>query len=440
MGRNVTLSAMPDLTGLKPEPYWWEAAPREVPDPQPLPAAVDVAVVGAGYAGLSAALTLAGAGRSVLALDAEAAGFGGSSRSGGMVGHGHRLSYSALAARHGKPKAQALIREGMASLAFTTALIEREGIDARFRRVGRFRGAATPADYEASAREADLLAREVGLPVEVVPRSEQGREIASDLYHGGLLFPSHGGLHPALFHQGLLAVARAAGAQVQGHTPVSAIMRDGDGHLLHTPRGMVRAGAVLVATNGYGGARPAPGVARRVVALPSFLIATERLGSNRVGALIPNGRMMVETAASHLYFRPSPDGERIVLGGRASLHPIPLREAAARLGRHLQRVFSDIGPLRLDHAWTGNIAMTRSDLPGIGQDAEGLWYATGCNGSGVALMPYLGHKAALRMLGDPDGATAFDDVPTGSIPFLFARPLLRRAISALWQAKDTLRR
>jgi glycine/D-amino acid oxidase-like deaminating enzyme len=119
--------------------------------------------------------------------------------------------------------------------------------------------------------------------------------------------------------------------------------------------------------------------------------------------------MMVETAASHLYFRPSPDGERIVLGGRASLHPIPLRDAAARLGRHLQRVFPDIGPLRLDHVWTGNIAMTRSDLPGIGQDADGLWYATGCNGSGVALMPYLGHKAALRLLGDPDGATAFDD-------------------------------
>jgi len=419
------------------EPYWWVAAPREAPALVELPAETDVAIVGAGYAGLSAALTLARAGRSVLVLDAEAAGHGGSSRSGGMVGHGHRLSYSALKVGHGAAKARALIREGIDSLDFTTGLIEREGIDAKFRRSGRFRGMATPADYEANAREADLLTRDVGLPVEVIPRAEQRREIATDLYHGGLLFPTHGGLHPALFHEGLLRVARAAGVTVAGHTPVTGLRREGAGHEVHTARGTVRARDVLVATNGYT-PRALPGFARQVVAMPSFLIATERLGGNRVGALIPNGRMLVETASSHLYFRPSPDGERILLGGRAALHPIPLQEAARRLGAHLARVFPELTGVRLDHAWTGNVAMTRSDLASIGR-RDGVWHALGCNGSGVALMPYLGHKAALRILGDAAGATAFDDIPARATPFLALRPLLLRSLTWWYRAKDAMR-
>lgn len=432
-----------DIAGIRQEPYWWEAAPREpapeAPPPLP-PAPVDVAVVGAGYAGLSAALTLARAGRSVLVLDAGPPGHGGSSRSGGMVGHGHRLSYSALAARHGTDTAKALIREGMASLEFAVELIAREGIDARFRRTGRFRGAATPADYEAVAREAELLSRDLGMPVEVVPRADQRREIASDLYYGGVLFHAHGGLHPALFHQGLLRAARAAGAEVAGHTPVTGVFSvAGGGHEVATPRGAVRAKQVLVATNAYT-PNAIPDLARRVVAMPSFLVATERLGENRVGALVPNGRMLVETAASHLYFRPSPDGQRILMGGRAALHPIPLEEAARRLGAHLLRVFPSLGAVRLDHVWTGHVAMTRSDLAGIGRRRDGVWYALGCNGSGVALMPYLGHKAALKILGDPGGATAFDGIDTGSTPFLALRPLLRRSMTAWYRAKDALRR
>lgn len=425
-----------DLSGLVRDPYWWEAAPREQDAPTALPERVDVAVVGAGYAGLSAALTLARAGRSVLVCDAEAPGYGGSSRSGGMVGHGHRLSYTKLAELHGRDKARDLIAEGIASLDFVIGLIEQEGIDARFRRVGRFRGAATPGDYDVIAREAEALRRDLGLPVEVVPRAEQHREIATDLYHGGLVFPTHGGLHPALFHTGLLRVARAAGVTVAGRTPVLGVRREAAVFTVATPLGDVAARDVLVTTNGYS-PRALGGVARRVVAMPSFLIATEKLGANRVGALVPNGRMLVETAATHLYFRPSPDGERIVLGGRAALHPIPLDAAARRLGELLVRVFPQLDGVRLTHAWTGNVAMTRTDLPGIGRH-EGLWYAVGCNGSGVAMMPHLGRKLALKALGDPEGRTAFDDLPPPPVPFLAFRPLIQRALTYWWRGKDLL--
>ncbi len=419
------------------KPFWWEAAPRESEQEVNLPATADCVVVGAGYAGLNAALTLARAGRSVVVCEAGPPGFGASSRSGGMIGHGHRLSYSNLIALYGAAKAKTLIGEGMASLDYVKQLINSEGIDARLSAVGRLRGAWTQADYDTMGREAELLRRDLGLPVDVVQKSDMHKEIASDSYQGGLVFHSHGGVHPALFQQGLLGVACSAGVEVAGFTPVTQIDRQTDHAVVHTPRGSIKARDVIVATNGYS-AGPVLDFARRLVPMPSFLIATEEIGENRVRDLIPNLRMIVETREKHLYYRPSPDGKRIILGGRAALHPIELEEAKVRLRKELVALFPSLAQTGISHVWTGNIAMTRSDLPGIGK-LGGLWYALGCNGSGVALMPYLGHKLALKILGDKEGVTAFDDIPFKAIPFYDGRPWFLPLMTAWYRGRDWLR-
>lgn len=418
------------------EPYWWEAAPRETPEGAALPAKADVVVVGGGYAGLSAALTLARGGRSVVVCEAGSPGFGASSRSGGMIGHGHRLSYSKLIEVYGPDKARALIREGMNSLDFTKALIADEAIDAGLQLVGRLRGAWTEADYATMGREAELLRREVGLPVDLVQSSDMRRDIAADCYKGGLIFHSHGGVHPALFQQGLLAVARKAGAQVAGFAPVTRIGREAGGFRVETGRGTIATRDVVVTTNGYSG-RPVVSLARRLVPIPSYLIATGEIGENRVAELIPNRRMIVETREKHLYYRPSPDGKRIILGGRAALHPIGLDEAGGRLRKELAAIFPSLGDVDVTHVWTGNVAMTRSDLPGIGQ-LDGIWYALGCNGSGVALMPYLGHKLALKLLGQREGATAFDDIPFRAVPFYDGRPWFLPLMTWWFRLRDRL--
>ena len=141
-----------ESASLSHDPYWWDAAPRESPVEVALPKSCDVAIIGAGYAGLSAALTLARAARSVVVLDALAPGEGASSRSGGMIGHGHRLSYIKLIERFGPQKARDLIREGVASLEFAKALIVDEKIDAQLQMSGRMRGAWTRAVYAGSLR------------------------------------------------------------------------------------------------------------------------------------------------------------------------------------------------------------------------------------------------------------------------------------------------
>ena len=419
------------------DPYWWEAAPREPASGTNLPAKVDVAIIGAGYAGLSAALTLAQAGRSVVVLEAAAPGYGASSRSGGMIGHGHRLSYAKLIERHGAVKAKALVREGMNALDFAVRLIENNRLDAGLQKVGRMRCAWTMADYDTMGREADALQRDLGLPVELLSRSDVRRELAADCYKGGLLFHSHGGVHPALFQQSLLALARQAGAVVAGFTPVTSLQRGASGFTVNTPRGNILAREVIATTNGYTGT-VTPSLARRLVPIPSFLIATGAIGRERVQSLIPNMRMIVETREKHLYYRPSPDGSRIVLGGRAALHPIPLEDAAARLRKELVAIFPALADVAVSHVWTGNVAMTRSDLPGIGQ-RDGIYYALGCNGSGVALMPYLGHKAALKLLGKLEGATAFDDIAFSAVPFYSGKPWFRPLLTWAFRARDAWR-
>lgn len=419
------------------EPYWWGAAPRERPIDVALPKQCDVAIIGAGYAGLSAALTLAREGRSVVVLETGAPGYGASSRSGGMIGHGHRLSYAKLIERYGAEKAKALVREGMASLEFLKALIVQENIDAGLELCGRVRGAWTLADYEMMARDASALRRDLDMPIDVLTKADVHKEVATDLYQGGLLFHAHGAVHPALLQQGLLAKVRAAGALVAGYTPVTALRREATGFAVDTSRGRLTAAEVVTTTNGYTGSTT-PALARRLVAIPSFLIATHELGESRVRELIPNGRMIVETRDKHLYYRPSPDGTRIVIGGRAALHPVALDYAARWLMKELRDIFRSLADAHVSHVWTGNVAMTRSDLPGIGK-RDGVWYALGCNGSGIALMPYLGHKVALKIVGRREGQTAFDDIPFRAVPFYNGTAWFRPLMTWWFRARDAMR-
>lgn len=420
---------------MKISPYWWEEAPRPVRQ-APLPATCDVAIIGAGFTGLSAALTLARAGRQVLVLEAEAPGSGASSRNGGMIGSGHRVGFEKASKLYGAVMARDLLREGLNALAFTTGLIEREKIDCDYRQTGRFRGAWRPQDYEGMAREAEVMRREVGLETILVPKSEVAKEVAHERYHGGCIFPLHGGLHPGKFANGLLLLAEAAGAIVIGQTPVLAVDAKGKEKILRTASGQVIAKEVIVATNGYTRSGT-PYFSSRLVPVPSYLIATEAIGRDEVKRLIPGGRMIVETRQRHCYYRASPDGERIILGARTSVAQIT-PEASAKIGKALlDDLFPSLRKAAVSHSWSGLTGMSRDHLPHLGK-VGGLHFALGYSGSGVAMAPYLGWKIALQLLGKQEGNSPFALTahPKVPLPFYDGRPWFLPIMERYYRGRD----
>ena len=407
-------------TELKLEPYWWEAGPRPMPPPAPLPQRVEVAIVGSGYTGLSAALTLARAGRNVLVMDREAAGWGASSRNQGHVGASFKRSFQGLRQAYGSERAERIHREGQAAIEHTKALIESELIDCHLSKSGRFIAAWNAAHFEALAQETEQRVARTDLDAQIVDAAHVHEHVGSERFCGGVYLPREASLHGARFHLGLLEVAKRAGVAVHAHTDVQTIERDQTGHRLHTSRGRLHADQVLIATNGYTGAL-LPALRRRIVPVNSFGIATELLAPEIIAQLMPGGRPCINTLKLSHGFRVAPAENRIIFGTRPTRAHGDLRAAAAHLRRELCTVFPQLQAKAITHAWTGYVGFPFDFLPHAGEH-EGIHYAMGYCGYGVSLAPYLGNKIALRMLGDADGSTVFAELPFETRPLYFGSP------------------
>ncbi len=376
----------------------------------PLPGRVHTVIVGAGYAGLAAARTLARAGHEVLVLEKGELGWGAHSRNGGMAIPELKAGPATLEKRYGE-LGRRMHHEVNEAFDHLEQLIAEEDIACDYERTGQLYLAHTPrlVPY-LQATAADHA--DAGEPVRFVPREELGTEIGSTAFHGGVVFDRTGGLHPAKLHAGLARVALTAGAMVRDHTAARRLEDVGRGHWVHTDDGSVEADHVIVTTNAYADSL-VPELARRLLPIGSFIVATEPLDPEVAAAVSPKGRMFVDTKNLLFYWRLSPDG-RLLFGGRRSLSHATVADAAAYLTDSMRRIHPQLAEVAVTHQWGGNVAVTLDRMPHVGR-LRGAWYATGCNGSGVALSTWLGHRLAQTVLGQT-APPSFAELPHRPIP------------------------
>ena len=417
-------------------PYWWEhAPPADTSADTPLPARTDVAIIGGGYTGVSAARTLARHGVDVTVLEREVPGWGASTRNGGMVLPGFKREAGPLLAKYGRERARALFAESVESVDFLERVVAEERIDCGWARTGYVTLAWKRAHLAGLARDGELLEREFGYRTVLVPAERVGEEIGSTSYHGGLLDGRAGGVQPAQLFRGLERAARRAGARLVAGVEARTVRREPGGYAIDTSRGPLRCRELIVATNGYSGPVHA-GLRRRVVPLGSHMIATAPLEPALARSLIPRGRMLSDSKNLLFYFRLSAD-HRLLFGGRASFRPNNEAGSARSLAASMRAIYPQLANTPIEYSWWGNVALTVDQMPHAGR-MDGVWYALGYCGHGVAMSGYLGARLgdAVAGLGD---LRPFDGLPFRAFPLYRGRPWFLPAVGAWFRLVDILR-
>ena len=386
---------------------------------KPLPPKTDVLVVGSGHTGVVTALQLKKANLDVTLVDKGRIGSEASSKNGGMALTGLSVDLQKVKKKFGKEKMVQFFQESLESVNCVERLVSEGNIDCHFKRNGFLEAAFKPAHYDDLKEEQAFLAEHLNHTTVLVPREKMREEIGSDLYHGALIEPVSAGVHPAKYIAGVIRMADEAGVDIHEYVEAQKIDRSFGKFKVTTSRGPILAERIVVGTNGYT-TNLTPWQMRRVVPVESLMIATEELPPEVAKPLVPHNRMVFDTKRFLYYFRLSPDGKRMLFGGRPKKSWKATIDKAKDMRRDMLRVYPQLEKYAIEYVWFGKVCFTVDRFPIIGE-RDGIYYAMGYCGHGVAMATYFGFKLPEMILGKGLD-TAFADKKFIPIPFYWGKP------------------
>lgn len=383
----------------------------------------DVAVLGGGIAGCSAALHFAERGYRVALLEARQVGYGASGRSGGQAIFGLAASQKTLVDQVGREDARRLFDSTIEALRLTKELIRTHRIDCDWQ-PNHLHVAVKPRHVDELKEWQSELHEEYGYRgVKFLDREALSSQVQSLRYPAGLLDPDSGHLHPLKFTLGLARAAESKGAMIYENTPVLSY-DDGTQVLVHTPHGKVRAAHLVLCGNAYING-VAPVLARRILGVGTYIIATEPLGPERLARLLPGNAAVADLNWILDYFRRSAD-ERLLFGGRVSYSSVQPPQLAESMRRRMVRVFPSLADAKVAFAWGGYLDITMSRAPNFGRLASNVYYLQGFSGHGITLTALAGKLVAEAVAGSAERFDVFTRIPHRDFPGgpLFRRPSL----------------
>ena len=375
---------------------------------------VEVAVVGGGYTGLSAALHLAERGRRVAVLEAREPGWGAAGRNGGQVNAGLKHEPDDVERVLGPVYGPRLVRLAGGAPEFLFELISRHGIDCEANRAGTLRAAYAPQHAAALRASAEQWSRR-GVTLELWDAARIAAATGTDRYVAATFDSRGGAVNPLSLSRGLAAAALRAGASIYGDTPALRLERDGARWHVVTPGGAVRADKVILATDGYS-EDLWPGLRTSVVPIYSSIIATAPLPSPAGDVVLPDGHVLYEAGNITVYYRRDAHG-RLLMGGRGRQSNDPGRAHYEHLVRYARRLWPALATVEWTHWWNGQFALTPDFYPRFHAPAPQLYIGLGYSGRGVALGVAMGAQLAAAAAGDALETLALPVTPVPHLRF-----------------------
>ena len=401
--------------------YWLEtvtAPPMQ--SARDLPENIDVAIVGGGFCGLSAALALAKRRVSVAVFEAETFGWGASCRNGGMVLTGMKLPVPTIIKRYGREVVRKMYAASLETIDCVEQIVRDESIDCNFSRCGHLEVACKQSHFVAYAESAALIQHQFHHHQRIVSKSELRAEIGSDIYFGGMVDEASAGLNPARYVAGLAHAAQRAGACLYDHTRVKRVQAGSHNgarkFLVRTCRGASTAREVILATGAYT-TNATPALQKKIIPIGSYIIATDVLPTDLARELSPRNRMIYDSKHFLYYYRLTPDN-RMLFGGRAAFFPETentVRQSAEILRRGMTHVYPQLRDTKVEYVWGGTLDFTLDVMPHAGK-IDDMHFAAGFAGHGVAAATWFGTKLAGMVCGETD-TTPFSSIPFPAAPF-----------------------